>query len=61
MGGKIARRQKVHLHALINDPAIPNRDKEVDFYLDYVTMCPLKLAQAGVGTGDCDKPPPGHP
>jgi hypothetical protein len=54
-------RQKAHLHYLITDPGIPNRDKEVDYYLDYVTMCPLMLEKAGVSSGDCDSPPPGHP
>jgi len=54
-------KQKVHLHYLINDPQIQNRDKEVDFYLDYVTLCPKMLIAAGVEEGSCDTPPPGHP
>jgi hypothetical protein len=54
-------KQKVHLHYLINDPQIQNRDAEVDYYLDYVTLCPKMLIAAGVEEGSCDTPPPGHP
>ena len=53
--------QKAHLHYLINDPQIQNRDAEVDYFLDYVTLCAKMLYQAGVTPVSCDSAPPGHP
>ena len=53
--------QKAHLHFLINDPQIQNRDAEVDYYLDYVARCSKVLDQAGVTPVSCDSTPPGHP
>ena len=53
--------QRAHLHFLINDLDIKNRADEVSFYLDFLTVCPTLLFNAGVSVPDCDKPPPGHP
>jgi hypothetical protein len=53
--------QKAHLHYLINDPGIQDRDAEVNYFLDYVTMCAKMLYQAGVTPVSCDYAPPGHP
>jgi hypothetical protein len=59
--GHIDLWQKAHLHFLINDPQIQNRDAEVDYYLDYVSRCSKVLDQAGVTPVSCDTAPPGHP
>ena len=59
--GHIDLWQKIHLHYLINDPSIANRDAEVDYFLDFVTRCAQTLDQAGVTPVSCDYAPPGHP
>jgi hypothetical protein len=53
--------QKIHLHYLINDPKIQNRDAEVDYFLDFVGRCAKSLYLAGVTPVSCDYAPPGHP
>jgi hypothetical protein len=59
--GHIDLWQKVHLHYLINDPQIQNRDAEVEYFLDFVTRCAKTLDRAGVTPVSCDYAPPGHP
>ena len=59
--GHIDLWQKVHLHYLINDPQIKNRDGEVDYFLDFVSRCAKTLDLAGVTPVSCDYSPPGHP
>jgi hypothetical protein len=53
--------QKIHLHMLINDPSIQNRDGEIDYYLDFIARCAQSLDRAGVNPASCDSAPPGHP
>jgi hypothetical protein len=59
--GNIDIWQKAHLHYLINDPGIQNRDAEVNYFLDYAAMCAKMLDRAGVTPVSCDYAPPGHP